>query len=273
LNKAFTIFLVFVAGTSFSQHATILLRDSLKVSTELNSISENQLKTKAGTFGLAEIYSVRIKPTESKEQNPALVHQLLNAGIIVYIGEMKLEAESVSSDATVAKPVRSQEPVKTENKNQAWQEDDSKASFGIGVGQDYGGIGGRFTYVPTPHLGIYGSGGFALAGFGYNIGLLLRMQPAKKVVPTANLMYGYNAVIVVQGASQFNKLYYGPSLGFGFISKNRNDLRNYWHFELLIPFRPSEFERDLNVLKKNPIITGLQDPLPITISIGYHFSF
>ena len=273
MNKVFTVFLVFVAAIGYGQHATVILRDSLKVKTELNSVSENQLKTKAGTFGLVEIYSVRIQSNEPKEQDSALVSQLLNAGIIVYVGEMKLVAEPKSSGRVVAEPNQPTASIDPESKKKSWQEDDSKASFGMGIGQDYGGIGGRFTYFASPYLGIYGSGGYALAGFGYNIGLLLRMQPAKKVVPTANLMYGYNAVIVIQGASQFNKLYYGPSIGFGFISKNRNDLTNYWHFELIVPFRPSEFERDLNALKKNPIIQNIQDPLPITISIGYHFSF
>ncbi len=259
---------------SYGQDATIILRDNLKVRTEMNSISDDQLKTKAGTFGLSEIYSVRIHSDESKNQDTTLVDQLLNAGVIVYLGDVK-QMKRPASEKPPAAREQKQLPATANTQTSAKTANDgeAKASFGIGIGQDYGGIGARFTYLANPHLGIYGSGGYALAGFGYNVGAMLRMQPAKKVVPTLNLMYGYNAVIVVQGASQFNEVYYGPTFGFGFISKNRNDPANYWHFELLFPFRSSEFDDDLNALKKNPAVQGIQDPLPLTFSIGYHFSF
>ena len=71
----------------------------------------------------------------------------------------------------------------------------------------------------------------------------------------------------------YNKIYYGPSVGVGCISKSRKDNKNYWHFELLVPFRSSQFTSDLAALKNNPAIQGVTDPLPVAISIGYHFVF
>jgi hypothetical protein len=116
-------------------------------------------------------------------------------------------------------------------------------------------------------------GGYALAGFGYNAGAMVIANPDKRISPAFIFMYGYTAAIAISGASQYNKLYYGPSIGFGLRSKSRRNEGNYWQFGLAIPFRPSEFETDFNALKSNPNITGLTKPLPITISIGYHFVF
>ena len=42
---------------------------------------------------------------------------------------------------------------------QSLGDDASTESFGIGFGLDYGGIGGRFTYLPDPHFGLFASGG------------------------------------------------------------------------------------------------------------------
>jgi hypothetical protein len=86
---------------------------------------------------------------------------------------------------------------------------------------------------------------------GFNGGLTYKFLPEKKVTPVAQIMYGYNAVIVVEGAEQYNKTYYGVSFGGGVEVKARKS-GNYWSFELLYPFRSSEYEDDWDAIKNDP---------------------
>jgi hypothetical protein len=54
-------------------------------------------------------------------------------------------------------------------------------NVGIGLGLNYGGIGGRISFVPTEKIDLYAGLGYALIGFGYNIGAHFRMLPEKRV--------------------------------------------------------------------------------------------
>lgn len=147
----------------------------------------------------------------------------------------------------------------------------TSVKLGLGVGLDYGGVGARLTLTPTEHVGGFIAVGYNLHKAGINGGLTYKFLPDKKVNPVAHLMYGYNAVIVVEGAAQYDKTYYGMSVGGG-IELNTRRVGNYWSFELLYPFRSSGYEKDWDALKNNPAIEILSDPLPITISVGYHFN-
>jgi hypothetical protein len=276
LIGAFLFFAIY--NTSFAQESIIVLRDSVKVKSELISISENNLFTKAGTFGLVEIYSIRFQTTNDMTAKSHLVDQLLENGIIVYAAEKKLDAKPLKTSGTIRtqQPSSSRQPVVSQpqkNTDDDEKEDLSSGSFGVGFGQDYGGIGARLTFLPDQHVGFFGSVGYIFAGAGYNIGVMARIKPENRTVPTISVMYGYNAAIKITGASQYDKIYNGVSLGFGIISKSYRDPKNYWHFGLILPFRSSEFDSDFNALKANPGIVGLEKPWPVTISIGYHFSF
>ncbi len=74
-----------------------------------------------------------------------------------------------------------------------------KMNIGLGLGLDYGGIGGRFTVLTSQRFGLF-------AGLGYNLhgaelqwrGGVVRLAPDKRVCPTLHAMYGYNAVIVIK---------------------------------------------------------------------------
>ncbi|SRR5258706_695606 len=158
-------------------------------------------------------------------------------------------------------------------KRQSFSNGTEAGSFGLGIGLDYGGFGGRFTYLLDPHIAVFGAGGYALSGFGYNVGAIARFMPAKKFVPTITAMYGYNAAISVKNAAQYDKLYYGPSIGLGLIRKSNRNEKNYWHYELIIPFRSSDYDADLNAIKSNPSISISTTPPPVLFSIGYHFGF
>lgn len=140
--------------------------------------------------------------------------------------------------------------------------------LGVGLGLDYGGIGAKLTVSPVKHVGLFGSLGYNLNGAGYNFGIIGRFLPDGKVCPYGTLMYGYNAVIVVDGASQYNQTYYGPSFGAGIELRTRND--KFWTFGLLFPIRAKEYHDDIDALQNNPAIE-MSEPLPIVISVGYHF--
>ncbi|MBL7857853.1 MAG: hypothetical protein JNM57_09200 [Cyclobacteriaceae bacterium] len=146
----------------------------------------------------------------------------------------------------------------------------SKVNIGLGIGIDYGGFGGRFTVLPAERFGLFLGLGYNLVGAGYNVGATYRFLPAKRVCPTINAMYGYNGVIKVQNASQFDKAYYGASIGGGVEFRTRNP-KNYFNLELIIPFRPQAFYDDVDDLKNNSAIEFQTEPIPIAFSIGYHF--
>lgn len=143
--------------------------------------------------------------------------------------------------------------------------------FGLGIGLDYGGIGTRLTITPTNKFGVFIAVGYNLDKAGLNGGLTYKFLPDKRVTPVAHIMYGYNAVIVVEGADQYNKTYYGLSAGGG-IELNMRKSKNYWSFEVLYSFKSSEYEDDWDALQNNSSIEILSEPLPVTISIGYHFN-
>jgi hypothetical protein len=146
-------------------------------------------------------------------------------------------------------------------------------SIGLGLGLDYGGIGGKLMFVPTPRLGIFGSIGYNFVGAGYNGGVVVRLSPTSKVCPYITGMYGYNAVLVIEGGigDDVGKTYYGPSLGGG-IELHRRDKSNFWNFGLTIPIRSQQYRDDIDALRNNPNYELTEPLLPFTISVGYHFA-
>jgi len=45
------------------------------------------------------------------------------------------------------------------------------------------------------------------------------------------------------------------------------------NIELVVPFRSKSFHDDWDNIKNNPGIDIQSEPLPVAISIGYHFAF
>jgi hypothetical protein len=147
-----------------------------------------------------------------------------------------------------------------------------KFNLGAGIGMDYGGIGGRLTVLVSPRIEFFGALGYNLLGVGVNGGADLRILPHSRICPYVGAMYGYNAVIKVDGASQYNKTYYGPSfaLGLEFWGRNRP---NFLNIELILPIRSSDFQNDYDNLKNNPGIVFKNDLIPVGFSLGFHVAF
>jgi hypothetical protein len=183
---------------------------------------------------------------------------------------MKIYFLIVITCCVFATPVFSQEEKKDEEEEYEGYEDDWHiANLGFGLGLDYGGIGAQLAFLPSKSISIFGSIGYNLTSAAGNGGIAFLLSPDKKVCPKLAAMYGYNAVIVVQGTSQYNKTYYGPSVGGG-IHLNTRSNQNFINIELFVPFRSSDFSRDLKALKNNSSVSKIREPLPVTFSIGYH---
>ena len=144
-------------------------------------------------------------------------------------------------------------------------------NFGVGVGLDYGGIGLRLSVLPDSHLSLFAAFGNNLNGAGYNLGVAYRFTPFNSTCWYYTMMYGYNAVIVINNASQYDQTYYGISPGFGIEFHGRRHPGNFFNLEILIPLRTQEYRDDIIALQNKRTITFKSQPLPFTISIGFHF--
>lgn len=147
----------------------------------------------------------------------------------------------------------------------------SNVNLGIGIGMDYGGFGGKFSFLPSQKFALFAGVGYNLLEIGFNGGVQYRFSPDKKICPTLGAMYGYNSVIVIKGAEQYSKTYYGPSVFFSLEFKSGKNPKNYFSTGLVIPFRSQEYKDDLNDLDNNPNIKLETKPLPFGISAGFHF--
>jgi hypothetical protein len=149
-----------------------------------------------------------------------------------------------------------------------------KVSIGIGAGLDFGGFGGNIIYYPIQNVGLFGGVGYALAGAGYNVGLKFRYipdKPTSKIDPYGMIMYGYNAAIAVLNAKQYNKLFYGPTLGIGIDFHRKPMNKGYWSFALLIPIRSSAVNEYMDDLENNHGAEFQNRLFPVGISVGYKF--
>ncbi|HRO42015.1 MAG TPA: hypothetical protein PL009_04240 [Flavipsychrobacter sp.] len=139
---------------------------------------------------------------------------------------------------------------------------------GFGLGLDYGGIGLKVEYLPVSFLSLFGGVGFNLASVGVNAGVSLKMLPGKTFRPTATIMYGYNAVLIVKnsnGATVRKGTYFGWTPGVGFEADVNKRRTNKISVQVFRPFRSDEFKRDAQ--KTNASIPPWA--LSIGINLGY----
>lgn len=150
---------------------------------------------------------------------------------------------------------------------------ENPVTFGLGMGLDFGGFGGNLLVYPNNNIGLFAGLGYALAGLGFNAGTKIRFsQPGTRINPYVVAMYGYNAAIKVVGASNYNKMFYGPTVGFGLDFENPNS-SGYWTAALMIPFRKAEVEQYMDELENNHGIQFQSRMFPIAFSVGYRFKF
>jgi hypothetical protein len=150
-----------------------------------------------------------------------------------------------------------------------------KLNLGVGLGFDYGGIGGNLTFYPQKNIGLFFGGGYAIAGFGYNTGIKIRFLPEKhssQFTPFLIAMYGYNAAVHVSNASQYDKLFYGPTVGAGFDLGSHEVGKGAFSLAIFVPIRSSEPNDYMNHLQNDYGISFPHKLLPIGFSFGYRFN-
>lgn len=146
-----------------------------------------------------------------------------------------------------------------------------KTHLGIGTGLTYGGLGARLAFSLHDNFGLIGGLGYNLVGLGYNAGVITYFPSSTKTQAYFCALYGYNSVIKVEGLSQLDESYNGPSFGFGMALNSRSNPGNYWDIGIIVPVRSSDFKDDWDIIKNNPSITVQSDPWPILVNIGYNF--
>nr|MCU0382909.1 hypothetical protein [Cyclobacteriaceae bacterium] len=201
-----------------------------------------------------------------------LIQQLIRKDISVYFNDVLVLKKYVTE---LDNPIQKQGDPLAEKKEEKNTDDyqiaePAENNVGIGLGVNYGFLGGQVQYFPNKNIGIFAGGGYALIGFGYAIGTEIFIQPDKRVSPFFSGMYGTNGVIVVDGFSEANKIYSGFSIGFGVRFDNARNPKNHFKVQMLLPFRP-EFDRDIDSLMSNPNIIFEDEPWPVLLSFGYHF--
>lgn len=148
--------------------------------------------------------------------------------------------------------------------------------IGFGFGLDYGGlIGVKATFIPIKHLGVFVSAGYHLVSFGWQIGAtgyILPKTNLKKIRPYAKAMFGSNRAIFVEGDSDRSKNYLGFTPGVGVEFRFGIKASHGLNVDLNFPISSSVFKDDFDDLKNDPNYE-ITDPLPVAISLGYHFEF
>jgi hypothetical protein len=173
-----------------------------------------------------------------------------------------------------------------------------KASLGIGLGMDYGSIGANLIIYPRKYLGLFAGIGIItglnplfsnstnyVVGPVFNVGTKFRLvfnDTPRKLTPFALVMYGYNASVyytnihlhLLSGAQtteeNYNRIFYGPTLGIGFDYRSNTTRRSYLTVAFLIPIRNnSEINIYINDLNSNHGADEKNNFLPVELSIGY----
>jgi len=145
-----------------------------------------------------------------------------------------------------------------------------ESSLGLGVGLPYGGIGIKIGTNLADHFNLFGGIGYQIAGVGYNVGFLKDFKSESSTQFYLTGMYGTNAVILVDGLSEYDKVYTGATMGLGIKINSRKTEGNFWDVGLLVPIRSSSFYNNSNEVKNDPRVTEFSDPWPVLITFGYN---
>ena len=147
-------------------------------------------------------------------------------------------------------------------------------SIGIGSGLDFGGIGiGVLHYGRIKTVGVFGGLGYTPSGIGINAGLKARLI-STKINPTLNPfllgMYGYTTSVSISNDKQYNKMFYGATLGVGADFKFKKSGRGFWTLAWLFPLDLSKSNEYIQYLVSYRHMT-FSEPSAFRFSIGYRY--
>ncbi|TRX59100.1 hypothetical protein FNH22_11290 [Fulvivirga sp. M361] len=147
-----------------------------------------------------------------------------------------------------------------------------EASLGLGLGLQYGSIGARLGLNLADHFNVFGGLGYMIAGVGYNIGLQYSLPSTKQTEFYFTGMVGTNAAIKVEGLSEYDEVYIGPSFGLGVKVNSLKREGNFWDFGLLVPITSTSFKDQQDAIKNDPRIAEFTEAWPVLIVVGYNFN-
>jgi hypothetical protein len=149
-----------------------------------------------------------------------------------------------------------------------------RISLGLGMGLDYGGIGGNAFFDYKRYFGFLGGVGYDFTGFGYNVGCKYKFiieETMSQGYPYLLLLYGINTVIDVTSMPNLSKRINGLTIGLGFDYKFKAKNRGYWSFGILAPIRDSRYTNYIKKLKNDYGAVSTNDLWPISFSFGYRY--
>ncbi|MEZ5195312.1 MAG: hypothetical protein R2764_02580 [Bacteroidales bacterium] len=244
---------------------------------------------KAGTGELFDIW-IKVKTDSGKEIIPRSIYGDIGKGVTGGINKRiywDLESDQVNLDEEItievfARPdYEKPPPQEVEEKEKIIKanipEFHRDIDLGFGLGLDYGGLmGAKIEYIPLNHLGIFGVAGIQLTGFGWQFGAngyFIRKTNKKGFRVYGKGMFGTNASIFILDYDKYNKSYLGPTFGAGIQIRFGSSKKHGIDGDLNFPIRSQEFKDDWEVVKNDPMVEVQSEPLPFTISIGYHIEF
>jgi hypothetical protein len=145
------------------------------------------------------------------------------------------------------------------------------ASLGIGLGLPYGGLGTKLTFNPADQFALFAGLGYNFDGLAVNAGAQYLFPGKKQTEFFLTAMYGYNAVILVEGASGLNDTFSGFTGGLGVRINSLGNRGAYWDIGLLVPARSQAYKDARDFLQNSGGITNLRDPWPVQFFLGYNF--
>lgn len=148
--------------------------------------------------------------------------------------------------------------------------DFTRVYIGLGAGIDFGGIGLNTMSMVTEHVGLFGAFGYNFDNIGLNGGVrLYTKDQSARWRPYLSTMYGYNAVYLIENADNFNRTFYGTTIGLGV--DLRDSKSNFWTLALQVPLR-SDDAKAYKTYLENTNIEIKRDLLPIAVSLGYRIA-
>lgn len=188
---------------------------------------------------------------------------LLIACLLVICGNLYAQADSI--------PVRNEQFVRPPAVTR------HTVDLGFGIGIDYGGLLGiQLGYAPIKYLTLFASGGYYILGFGWQVGAkgLVLPKTTKNIFrPLFKVMYGTHAIIIVDGASEYDKIYTGFTAGIGVELRFGKKKQNGFDLDFNFPMKTADYWEDWNAVKNDPRLEIIQEPGAVTFSIGFHHEF
>lgn len=155
-------------------------------------------------------------------------------------------------------------------------------SYSYGIGITHGGLGLDLLYYPQKNVGFFLGLGYPFAGIAYSSGVKLRLfSPTQKsnFVPFLLATYGYQNSVYVSGYNpgvvyfeskkdKYDKVFFGPTIGFGVDTGPKIAKNGYLTFALAYKLGPDEVISDYINYLKTIGFKFYSDVLPVSFSFG-----